>query len=340
MAKPFAGIRIAIVVLMVAAFAVIADPAVAQQPTSVNPTASSVKEDQLLKALGPGGTVGGRVSIPDQKSANLIQPGGPAWREFHEGTMHWIGGIAILGMLALIVIFYLLRGMVRIDNGRSGRTIVRFNAFERFVHWMTAGCFVILGLTGLNITFGKSLLLPLFGAEGFTALSQWGKYAHNYLSFPFTIGVVLTFLIWIAGNIPAAVDREWLSRGGGMFGKDHPPAGRFNAGQKLIYWIVIIGGTAVAVTGYLLMFPFYATDIAGMQLAQVVHGVVAVLFVAAMLGHIYIGTIGMEGAFEAMGTGTVDVNWAKQHHSLWLAQEQAKANPSASHAHPAATPAE
>jgi len=107
-------------------------------------------------------------------------------------------------------------------------------------------------------------------------------------------------------------------------GNEHPPARRFNAGQKMIYWIVVLGGGAVAASGYLLMFPFYATDIAGMQLAQVVHGVVAVLFVAAMLGHIYIGTIGMEGAFEAMGSGTVDVNWAKQHHSLWLADQEAK----------------
>ena len=119
------------------------------------------------------------------------------------------------------------------------------------------------------------------------------------------------FLIWIAGNIPNKVDVEWAKRGGGLVGHDHPPAYRFNAGQKMIYWIVVIGGTAVAVTGYLLMFPFYATDIQGMQLAQTVHAIIAVLFVAAMLAHIYIGTIGMEGAFEAMGEGTVDVNWAQ-----------------------------
>ena len=110
-----------------------------------------------------------------------------------------------------------------------------------------------------------------------------------------------------------------------MVGHDHPPAYRFNAGQKAIYWIVIIGGTAVAVSGYLLMFPFYLSGIEGMQWAQIVHSIVAVLFVAAMLAHIYIGTIGMEGAFEAMGSGTVDVNWAKEHHSLWVEEEQARA---------------
>ena len=183
--------------------------------------------------------------------------------------------------------------MVRIESGRSGRTLVRFNAFERFVHWMTATCFIILALSGLNITFGKQLLLPLIGPGGLHGDGRSGrKYAHNYLSFPFTLGVVLIFLMWIAWNIPTRVDVEWLKEGGGIVGHKHPPADRFNAGQKMIYWIVVLGGGAVAASGYLLMFPFYGTDIAGMQIAQIVHGIVAVLFIAAMLGHIYIGTIG------------------------------------------------
>jgi formate dehydrogenase subunit gamma len=208
--------------------------------------------------------------------------------------------------------------MVRIESGRSGRTIVRFNAFERFVHWMTATCFIILAISGLNITFGRPLFVSSFGSATFSTWSQWAKYAHNYLSFPFTLGVILIFLMWIAGNIPNSVDITWLKRGGGIVGNDHPPAYRFNAGQKAIYWIVVLGGALVAVTGYVLMFPFYGTDIDSMQYAQMVHGITAVLFIAVMLAHIYIGTVGMEGAFEAMGSGTVDVNWAKEHHSLWL----------------------
>ena len=316
----------------------------AQQPTSVNPTANSVKEEQLLNALRPdgggSGQVGGRITIPDAKAATLIQPAGRDWRQFHEVTLRWIGAIAILGMLLLLVAFYLWRGMVRIESGRSGRTIVRFTGFERFVHWMTATCFIILGITGLNITFGKPLLLPLLGPDAFTAWSQSAKYAHNYLSFPFTIGVVLIFLIWVAGNLPRSVDIEWLKRGGGIVGHDHPPAYRFNAGQKMIYWIVVLGGGAMAITGYLLTFPFYGTDVATMQTTQMVHSVVAVLFVAAMLGHIYIGTIGMEGAFEAMGSGEVDLNWAREHHALWLQEEMARTGPNESSRQPHAAPAE
>ena len=309
-----APLRIAIGVLIVVAVIVAACPA-PTRAQSVNPTTSAVTEEQLLQQSR---TVRGLGSIPDTKSYTIEQPAGHDWRHFHEVTLRWVGGIAILGMLALLVIFYLSRGMIRIEAGRSGRTIIRFNAFERFVHWMTAVCFVVLALSGLNITFGRPLLLPLMRSESFTAVSEWAKYAHNYLSFPFTLGVVLIFLMWVGGNIPTRLDLEWLKRGGGVIGRDHPPARRFNAGQKIVYWIVVLGGAAAAVSGYLLIFPFYGTTIETMQRAEIVHGIVAMLFIAVMLAHIYIGTIGMEGAFEAMGSGSVDLNWAREHHSLWL----------------------
>jgi len=313
-------IRIAIGAAALVLLVCATSPSIAQQ---IDPSASAVKEQQLLQEFD---RIQGRVSIPDQRSSVLIQPAGREWREFRTVALRWVGGIAILGMLAMLIIFYLWRGMIRLETGRSGRTIVRFSVFERFVHWMTATCFIVLAISGLNVTFGRPLLLPLIGHEAFSEWSQWAKYAHNYLSFPFTIGVVLIFLMWIAGNIPNKVDVNWLKRGGGMVGHDHPPAYRFNAGQKAIYWIVVIGGGLVAATGYNLMFPFYLSGIEGMQLAQVVHSIVAVLFVAVMLAHIYIGTIGMEGAFEAMGSGTVDVNWAREHHSLWLEEENARAD--------------
>jgi formate dehydrogenase subunit gamma len=304
---------------LAAAFTV--PPASAQQPTQVNPTAQSVKEKELLKELQ---RIQGRGTLPDTRAQVIEQPDGRNWRQFHQVTLRWIGAIAILGMLALLILFYLIRGMVRIEGGRSGRTVVRFNAFERFVHWMTAASFVVLAISGLNITFGKELLTPLIGPVAFADWSQWAKYAHNYLSFPFTLGVALIFLMWIAWNFPTPTDFRWIAQGGGIVGSGHPPARRFNAGQKVIYWVVVLGGAAAAITGYLLMFPFYATDIAGMQTAQMVHGIVGLLFIAIMLAHIYIGTIGMQGAFEAMGRGEVDENWARQHHSLWLEQEARK----------------
>ena len=203
--------------------------------------------------------------------------------------------------------------------------MIRFSGFERFVHWMATVCFIILALSGLNLTFGKALLLPLIGPEAFTTISRWGKYAHNYLSFPFTLSVILIFLMWIRWNLPSRIDIQWMMEGGG-FGKKHPPADLFNAGQKSIYWVVVLGGALVAATGYVLMLPFWLTGIVGMQIAHLVHALVALLYIAAMIFHIYMGTVGEEGAFEGMWDGTVDENWGKQHHSIWYEREVGKGN--------------
>jgi formate dehydrogenase subunit gamma len=331
-----AHIRLVVGAIAFIIFAGVA-PGLAQQPNSVNPNADAVNEQTLLQQMK---RIQGLGTIPDVKSYVIEQPMGRTWRQFREVWLPWIGAIAILGMLALLVAFYLWRGMVRIESGRSGVTMVRFNFFERFVHWMTAMCFIILALSGLNITFGKRVLLPLVGPNAFSSWSLAVKYAHNFLSFPFAVGVISIFAMWLTGNIPNRVDVEWFKRGGGMVGGHHPPAFRFNGGQKAVYWIVVLGGTAVALSGYLLMFPFYGTNIAGMQLAQMIHSLVAVLFVAVMLAHIYIGTMGMEGAFEAMGEGTVDLNWAKEHHSLWVDEEQARSGRSELHPRPSAAMAE
>jgi formate dehydrogenase subunit gamma len=323
-----------ITVAMTALFAVMIGmtTAYAQQPTSVNPTANAVNEEQLLKALKPaefGGTsaIGGRGTIPDKKSYLLEQPAGRTWDSFRQTTLTSVGAIAILGMTGLLGIFYLVRGKIKIDGGRSGRTLVRFGSIERFAHWMTATSFIVLALSGLNITFGRSLLLPLAGPDVFANVTQLGKYAHNYVSFAFALGIVMMFLAWIKDNLPSSVDVIWFAKGGGLVGSSHPPADRFNGGQKLIFWSVFIGGVALSVSGYMLMFPFAFADIGGQQAANVVHALAGVIMVAIILAHIYIGSLGMEGAFEAMGSGTVDENWAREHHSIWAKKVMSRTRP-------------
>jgi formate dehydrogenase subunit gamma len=317
---------------------VLAHPAAAQ--LSFKPTAESVHEDQLLNALKEGDKIAGRISIPDAMAANLIQPAGRDWRDFQRSKLPIIGGIAIIGMLALLAAFLLVRGRIRIHQGFSGTKILRFASFERFTHWLTASCFVVLALSGLNISFGRILILPLFGAQAFSTMSAYAKLAHDYLAFPFMLGLVIMFLIWIKDNIPGKIDLQWLKQGGGILSEgQHPPAKRFNAGQKGIFWIVIIGGALMSLSGWYLLFPYLPADVTALQFWTVIHAVIAMLFIAVMLAHIYIGSIGMEGAFDAMGTGEVDLNWAKENHSLWVEEEQAKGRaPSASA--PRAVPAE
>lgn len=318
-----AHLRFLVTALLLAVAVGFAQPGSAQQ---VNPTADSVKEKQFLDALkaNPSAELQGRITIPDAKAATLERPAGREWRAFHQNTMTRIGAVAVLGMLIVLVAFYLFRGRIRIENGPSGQTLTRFNGFERFVHWLTAACFIVLALSGLNVTFGKSLLLPLIGPEAFTSISVVAKWAHNYLAWPFMLGIALMFLIWIKDNVPTMVDVRWFAAGGGIVGKGHPPARRFNGGQKIVFWTVVLGGAALAVSGIYLLFPATAGGVLDLQFWNVVHGIVGVLMVAAILAHIYIGTIGMEGAFDAMGSGEVDLNWAEQHHSLWVADEMKK----------------
>jgi formate dehydrogenase subunit gamma len=302
----------------------VAHPAAAQ--LAFKPTAEAVQEDKLLNALKEGDKITGRVSIPDKMSGSLIQPAGRDWRDFQRSTLPIIGGVAILGMLVVLAIFLMVRGRIRVEHGFSGSKILRFASFERFTHWLTASCFIILALSGLNISFGRILILPLFGPEAFSTMSGYGKWAHNYLAFPFMFGLVVMFLIWIKDNIPGKLDLQWIKQGGGILANgQHPPAKRFNAGQKGIFWIVIIGGVLMSLSGWYLLFPYVPADVTTLQFWTVIHAVIAMLFIAAMLAHIYIGSVGMEGAFDAMGTGEVDLNWAKEHHALWVEEEQAKA---------------
>jgi formate dehydrogenase subunit gamma len=296
-------------------------PATAQRVSPTDPNANAVSEQQLFRQLN---RIRGLGTIPDTKSYTIEQPMGRVWRSFHEVWLHWIGAVFILGMVAILAIYYFAHGRNPIEGGRSGRKIVRFTGVERSTHWVIAVSFVILAITGLNITFGKDLLLPLIGPAAFSRWAIAAKYAHDFSSFPFVIGIVVLFLLWAGQNLFTKVDIEWLKEGGGMIGDKHPPAYKFNGGQKLLFWLVMLATVGVAASGFNLLFPFYLTNILGMQAAQVTHALIAVAFVALIIGHIYIGTLGMEGAFEAMGEGEVDLNWAKQHHSLWVEQELAQ----------------
>jgi formate dehydrogenase subunit gamma len=284
------------------------------------PDAAEVELQHALR----GGVIQGMVSIPNQSAGILIQPEGRDWRSFRTRTLTIAGAALVLGMILLLGILYFWKGPQRIEAGRSGRSIERYGPFERVNHWMVASSFVILGLSGLNITFGAYVLRPVIGAEAFTTLTLWTQTAHHFLSFPFTLGVIVMLVIWARDNLPARVDLAWI-RAGGPFAKGHPPAGRFNPAQKGLYWFTILGGLVAAVSGYLLMAPALLDNISTQQVAHVVHAGMAMLMITAILVHIYVGTIGAEGAFEAMSTGRVDFNYAREHNGLWVEERLTEA---------------
>jgi formate dehydrogenase subunit gamma len=298
----------------------------------------ATSDSQIWKAVRDG--VQGTVSIPDKLAGQMVQSEGDNWRARRNGPIT-VGGIwAIFGMLAFMALFFAWRGRIRIAGGPSGKTIERFNDLERFAHWLSATCFLTLALTGLNMLYGKHVLLPVLGPEAFAVLAQLGKYVHNFVSFGFMAGVVLMFVIWVRYNFPTKYDLVWIAKGGGLL-KDgvHVPSEKFNAGQKMQFWLVVVGGTSLSLTGLALLFPFTfvmwdpvfsALNVFGfglptgltpmdeMHLSQIWHGIIALVLIAAMISHIYIGSLGMEGAFSAMGTGQVDEKWAREHHDLWV----------------------
>lgn len=292
------------------------------------------------------------VSTTTPESRVLIQTGGMRWLEVREGPLLTYGGGLLLVILVVLALYFLLRGRIRIDGGRSGRTILRFTFIERLTHWLLAGSFILLAISGLILLFGRQHLIPLLGHETYATLAMASKWIHNNIAWAFMLALVMTFVCWIWHNIPDRTDWQWIKKGGGLFSKNvHPHAKKFNAGQKFIFWTTIILGASVSASGLSLLFPFElpmfaktfelinATGIPGlfgtalptnlapheeMQYAQLWHSIVAFAMMAIIIAHIYLGSIGMEGAFAAMGSGRVDLNWAREHHDLWVARKEAK----------------
>ncbi len=323
----------------------------AAQPGGAVPGGSlgADSDAEIWRAVRQG--VQGNVSIPDRQAGVLIQSEGENWRAIRNGPLSVYSGWALLGIIIVLALFFAIRGRIKIESGRSAQTVERFNGLERFGHWLVAGSFIVLGLTGLNMLYGRYVLAPVIGPDAFAWLTMMGKYAHNYLAFAFMVGLVLIFVLWVRHNFPDKTDLTWLAKAGGLFTKhSHPPAKKFNAGQKILFWLVILGGLSISLSGIALMFPFQlamfqptftvlnaigfdlpttVSPMLEMQLSQVWHAIVSVFLIVVVLAHIYIGSVGMEGAFDAMGSGMVDRNWAREHHSLWAKKLESGAKPAA-----------
>ena len=275
------------------------------------------------------GQMAGNTQARGVDAGVLINRSGEDFRQYRRHEFIGAAGWFIAGTVGVILLFFLIRGRVRIPDGRSGRKIRRFVEYERIVHWLTAALFVFLAVTGLTLLFGRFVILPVFGPEAFGVIASACKEGHNLFGPLFLVSVLLLLFHWAAQNLPARGDLKWLIKGGGIVGSAHVTAGYFNTGEKLWYWGVILLGLAVSISGLVLVFPVFGQGRDIMQLALIVHGIVAVLFIAGSFGHIYIGTIGSEGSLEGMTTGYVDENWAKAHHDRWYAEVKNQPQPPA-----------
>ena len=296
------------------------------QPGNLAPTWRIVKEGQKnyssLPAPEAGILIQPKAQFPGQARATTA---GEAWRQYRNGPLTIIGGWLLIVAALGIAGMFLVRGPIKLEQSRTGRLIERFTSVERLAHWTMAISFVILALTGMAMLFGKYIILPLFGYTLFGWLAYACKNIHNFVGPVFTISVIVFFIIYVKDNLPEASDFKWLARLGGAIGKGPVSAGRFNVAEKLWFWGgMVVLGLIVSSSGFVLdmLLPGVEYTRDTMQLANVIHVVGAVLIISMSLVHIYVGTIGMEGAYAAMRTGYVDDAWAQQHHDLWYEEIQ------------------
>ena len=258
------------------------------------------------------------TSVKGPETGILIQSGGETWRQIRNGPVTVIGGWAVVAMLLVIGLFYKVKGSLALHEPPSGRQMQRFTDWERIVHWSTAISFCVLGISGLIILFGKFLLLPIIGYTLFAWLTQIAKGMHNFVGPLFIICSVIMTITFAKDNIPRAYDWLWVRKFGGLFSGEHVPSHRFNAGEKIWFWGgVTVMGLVAGASGLVLDFPNFGQTRNTMQIANIVHVITGLMFIMAGLAHIYLGTIGVAGAYGAMREGIVDETWVKEHHEYW-----------------------
>jgi len=281
----------------------------------------------------------GYTSIPGREVGVLVQSAGETWRQLRNGPITFYGGwLVVLAALAIAAIYF-AKGPVKLHEKPTGRMLERFTLAQRWAHWTMGISFVVLGITGLTILFGKYVLLPVIGYTLFAWLTSLAKNLHNFVAPLFAVSLVVFILMFVKDNLPKAYDFTWFAKAPGFFSGKHIPSGRFNGGEKVWFWGgVVVLSIALVLSGFILLFPNFDQLRSTMQQANVVHAIAAVLVISASLGHIYLGTIGVEGAYQAMRTGFVDEVWAKAHHELWYNEVKGGARAAASGAVPAGAP--
>ena len=256
------------------------------------------------------------VQYPGSQTTNA----GEAWRQVRNQWIIPYGGSFLLVVMGAIAIFYWRKGAIRLHGQPAGVVIERFTPMERAAHWANAIAFVVLAISGVTMAFGKYFIQPIMGDVLFGWLAYILKNAHNFAGPLFAVSLAIVFITFVKDNLPQRGDWVWLLKGGGMLGNSEVPSHRFNAGEKVLFWGGVFAlGILVVASGFVLdkLIPGLFYERATMQIAHMIHAVAALVMLGMFMGHIYMGTVGTEGAYQAMKTGYVDETWAKEHHELW-----------------------
>ncbi|MHA1127924.1 MAG: formate dehydrogenase subunit gamma [Alphaproteobacteria bacterium] len=248
---------------------------------------------------------------------------GQQWRVIRERVIVKYAGWFPVGVIAILTLYFLVKGKVPIEGGRSGKMIPRFTLVHRIAHWYTAVVFMILGLSGLIILLGRPVIVPLLGHEVNSTLTSAALQGHNLFGPLFIIALIWMFVKFVRKNFFQIVDFKWIFKLGGLLG-GHVSSSQFNFGEKSWFWMLMILGAVMSITGLALEFPWFIEDLRLLQLSTILHGIGAITLISVSIGHIYMGTLGVEGAIDGMLIGEVDENWAKEHHDLWYEEVTGK----------------
>jgi formate dehydrogenase subunit gamma len=279
------------------------------------------------------------TTVQGRETGVLVQSAGETWRQIRNGPVTFYGGWLVVIVTLIVAAIYFAMGPVKLHDKPAGRMIERFTLVERWAHWVMGISFVVLGITGLIILFGKFVLLPVIGYTLFAWLSALAKNLHNFVAPLFAVSLVIFILMYAKDNLPKAYDFSWFAKAAGFFAGRHIPSGRFNGGEKVWFWGgVVVLCLALVGSGAVLLFPNFDQVRSTMQQMSVIHMVAALLVIAAAIGHIYMGTIGVEGAYQAMRSGYVDEVWAKEHHEYWYNEVKGGAKSAPGGAVPAGAP--
>ena len=260
----------------------------------------------------------GDTQVRGVEAGVLISDAGQDWRKFRVESLVPATGYGLAVILGLLLLYFLIRGRIRIKEGRSHSVLLRTTAVERWIHWITAVIFIILALTGLVLLYGRWVLIPVLGREGFGVTAAVCKNAHNFIGPLFVVVIPALFFAFLRDSLfKLKADMMWFLKAGGYLGGSHPKSWKFNAGQKAWFWVAVLGGVALCVTGLMLDFPLFDQTRSTMQNAQIIHTIAAAVVIGFFFVHVYLGALGVEGAFEGVVSGYVDANWAKEHHQLW-----------------------
>ena len=330
----FAGMaRVAILLLLCAVWLVSANSAYANSHVRAPGNAVNLEPED-----GPPNTLGTRSDaeiwddfrggnprnlLAPQPEGTVMTTTGQQWRVIRERLIVKYAGWFPVGVIVILALYFLVKGRMPIKGGRSGKTVPRFTLIHRIAHWFMASVFMILGLSGLIILLGRPVIVPLLGHEANSVLTSAALQGHNLFGPLFIIALIWMFVKFVRGNFFQLVDFKWILKLGGLFG-GHVSSSQFNFGEKSWFWLLILVGIVMSITGLALEFPWFVEDLRWLQLSTILHGVGAITLISVALGHIYMGTVGVEGAIDSMLIGEVDENWAKEHHDLWYEEVTGK----------------